>query len=132
MTEKDLIELDFTRVDETAQSSGAPNDFHYYTYDVGHFCLISPASIQLLCLLEEICKKYPLICRIPCGVFFLPGYSRRRIPKRSNACWKGSKPFPYGFCENDSGDCPAVGLSRKDFSSQAALFESLNLFSFMF
>jgi len=47
MTEKDLIELDFTRVDETAQSSGAPNDFHYYTYDVGSFCLISPASYEV-------------------------------------------------------------------------------------
>jgi hypothetical protein len=47
MTEKDLINLDFTRNDETAQSSGAPNDFHYYTYDVGGFCLISPASDEV-------------------------------------------------------------------------------------
>ena len=47
MTEKDLINLDFTRNDETAQSSGAPNDFHYYTYDVGSFCLISPASDEV-------------------------------------------------------------------------------------
>jgi hypothetical protein len=47
MTEKQLIELDFTRNDETAQSSGAPNDWHYYTYNVGSFCLISAASYEV-------------------------------------------------------------------------------------
>ena len=47
MTENELINLDFTRNNETAQSSGAPNDFHYYTYDVGSFCLISPASDEV-------------------------------------------------------------------------------------
>jgi len=47
MTEKDLINLDFTRVDETAENSGAPKDWHYYTYDVGSFCLISPASDEV-------------------------------------------------------------------------------------
>ena len=47
MTEKDLIELDFTRVDETAENSGAPKDWHYYTYDVGSFSLISPASNEV-------------------------------------------------------------------------------------
>jgi len=47
MTEKQLIELDFTRNDETAENSGAPNDFHYYTYDVGSFSLISPASDEV-------------------------------------------------------------------------------------
>ena len=47
MTEKDLINLDFTRVDETDENSGTPNDFDYYTYDVGHFCLISPASDEV-------------------------------------------------------------------------------------
>ena len=47
MTENELINLDFTRVDETAQSSGAPNDFHYYTYDVGSFCLISPSNDEV-------------------------------------------------------------------------------------
>jgi hypothetical protein len=47
MTEKQLIELDFTRNDETAQSSGAPNDWHYYTYNVGSFCLISSASDEV-------------------------------------------------------------------------------------
>ena len=47
MTEKQLIELDFTRNDETAENSGAPNDFHYYTYDVGNFSLISPASDEV-------------------------------------------------------------------------------------
>ena len=47
MTEKDLINLDFTRNNETAQSSGAPNDWHYYTYNVGSFCLISSASDEV-------------------------------------------------------------------------------------
>ena len=47
MTEKDLINLDFTRVDETAENSGAPKDWHYYTYDVGTFTLISPASDEV-------------------------------------------------------------------------------------
>jgi len=47
MTEKDLLDLDFTRVDETAESSGAPKDWHYYEYNVGHFCLISPASDEV-------------------------------------------------------------------------------------
>jgi len=47
MTEKDLINLDFTRVDETAENSGAPKDWHYYEYNVGHFCLISPASDEI-------------------------------------------------------------------------------------
>ena len=47
MTEKDLINLDFTRVDETAENSGAPKDWHYYTYDVGNFTLISPASDEV-------------------------------------------------------------------------------------
>ena len=47
MTEKDLINLDFTRVDETDENSVTPNDFHYYTYDVCHFCLISPASDEV-------------------------------------------------------------------------------------
>ena len=47
MTEKQLIELDFTRNDETAESSGAPNDWHYYTYDVGSFSLISPSSDEV-------------------------------------------------------------------------------------
>ena len=47
MTEKQLIELDFTRNDETAENSGSPNDWHYYTYDVGSFSLISPSSDEV-------------------------------------------------------------------------------------
>mgnify|MGYP003688516287 CR=1 FL=1 len=47
MTENDLINLDFTRNGETAESSGAPNDWHHYTYDIGSFCLISPASDEV-------------------------------------------------------------------------------------
>jgi len=47
MTENELINLDFTRNNETAENSGAPNDWHYYTYEVGSFCLISPASDEV-------------------------------------------------------------------------------------
>ena len=47
MREIDLINLDFTRNDETAEDSGAPNDFYYYTYDVGNLCLISPSSDEV-------------------------------------------------------------------------------------
>ena len=40
--EQDLIELGFERNDETAESSGYPNDWYYYTYDFkGGFSLIS-------------------------------------------------------------------------------------------
>jgi hypothetical protein len=47
MTEKDLIELDFTRVDETAESSGTSKDWHYYVYELGSFCLITAASYEV-------------------------------------------------------------------------------------
>jgi hypothetical protein len=47
MTEKQLIQLDFTRNDETTESSGAPNDWHYYTYDIGNFSLISPGNDEV-------------------------------------------------------------------------------------
>ena len=47
MSEEDLLDLDFTRVDETIESSGAKNDWHYYTYDVGSFSLISPSSDEV-------------------------------------------------------------------------------------
>ena len=47
MTENDLLQLDFTRVDETAENSGAPNDWHYYTYDIASFSLITPASDEV-------------------------------------------------------------------------------------
>ncbi len=41
MTEKDLLDLDFTKVvpDE--------NPYHYYTYDIGSLCLISQASDEV-------------------------------------------------------------------------------------
>ena len=48
MTETDLLQLDFTRVDETAESSGSPNDWHYYTYDIANFSLITPASDEVI------------------------------------------------------------------------------------
>ncbi len=41
MTEKDLINLDFTRNDET------DGDFYYYTYDIGSFCLISSSNDEV-------------------------------------------------------------------------------------
>ena len=48
MTEQDLIDLGFEKNIETAEDSGSPNDWHYYTYD---FCkglsLITQASDQV-------------------------------------------------------------------------------------
>lgn len=42
MTEQDLIKLGFDRVDVTAEESGYPRDWHYYTYDfTDHLYLIS-------------------------------------------------------------------------------------------
>ena len=42
--EKDLIELGFERQDNTPESSGAPDNWHYYTLDIGDLCLISDDS----------------------------------------------------------------------------------------
>lgn len=44
MSENDLIDLGFDRFDETAESSGAENDWYYYTLDLGGLTLISNAS----------------------------------------------------------------------------------------
>ena len=35
MTENDLIDLGFQRWDETAENSGSPNDWYYYSLDLG-------------------------------------------------------------------------------------------------
>lgn len=48
MTENDLLQLDFTRKDETAKDSGSPNDWYYYTYDVGNIGFITPASDEVV------------------------------------------------------------------------------------
>lgn len=47
MTEQDLIQLGFTREQETIESSGADTDWHYYTYDIGSLCLITPANTEV-------------------------------------------------------------------------------------
>ena len=51
MTEKDLIELGFKRNDETAENSGEPHDWYYYTFDMGDgwdkFCLITDSSDEV-------------------------------------------------------------------------------------
>jgi len=44
MNEQDLIDLGFERVDETAESSGSPQDWCYYNLDLGGLTLISNAS----------------------------------------------------------------------------------------
>lgn len=41
ITEQDLIDLGFKRKQETVESSGSKNDWHYYTLDVVDLCLIS-------------------------------------------------------------------------------------------
>jgi hypothetical protein len=45
--EKDLIELGFEREDETPESSGAPDNWYYYTLDIEDFCLISNANDEV-------------------------------------------------------------------------------------
>ena len=45
--EKDLIELGFERQDETPESSGAPDNWHYYTLDIEDFCLITNANDEV-------------------------------------------------------------------------------------
>ena len=41
LTEQDLIDLGFERKQETVESSGSKNDWHYYTIDIADMCLIS-------------------------------------------------------------------------------------------
>ena len=43
MTEKDLLDLDFTQVVDDAYGPS----YHYYTYDVGSLCLISQANDEV-------------------------------------------------------------------------------------
>ena len=45
--EKDLIELGFKRKDNTPESSGAPNNWHYYTLDIKDLCLITSDSDEI-------------------------------------------------------------------------------------
>ena len=47
MTEVDLINLGFTRINQTAEDSGTSNDWYYYQYELGSFCLISSASYEI-------------------------------------------------------------------------------------
>lgn len=42
--DQELIELGFQRQEETAENSGAPEDWYYYTLDVGDICLITDGS----------------------------------------------------------------------------------------
>jgi hypothetical protein len=47
MTEQDIIDAGFERVDVTAEESGT-NDFHYYDYNFcSTFSLITPASDEI-------------------------------------------------------------------------------------
>jgi len=41
MTEKDIIDLGFEIQHETAESSGAKEDWHYYILNIGDICLIT-------------------------------------------------------------------------------------------
>lgn len=44
MTENDLIDLGFERNDETKENSGSPNDWYYYSFDIGGLTFISNPS----------------------------------------------------------------------------------------
>lgn len=41
ITEEDLLKLGFQRQQETVESSGSKNDWHYYTLDIADICLIT-------------------------------------------------------------------------------------------
>ena len=41
MKEQKIIDLGFEMQHETAESSGADKDWHYYTMDIGDICLIT-------------------------------------------------------------------------------------------
>ena len=41
ITEQNLIELGFTKIDQTAEATGAKKDWYYYTLDIGDMCLIT-------------------------------------------------------------------------------------------
>lgn len=47
MKEEIFLELGFEKTIVTAEESGAPTDWHYYTLDVGDLCLISPSSDEI-------------------------------------------------------------------------------------
>jgi len=47
ITEKDLIEFGFERIDVSAEESGADADFYYYTIDIEDFCLMSRANDEV-------------------------------------------------------------------------------------
>jgi hypothetical protein len=47
MTEKDLLDLDFTRVNHTAEEWGGDTDWHCYEYEIGDICLLTPANDEI-------------------------------------------------------------------------------------
>ena len=44
MKEQDLVDLRFELRQETSESSGSSNDWHYYLLDIGDICFISNDS----------------------------------------------------------------------------------------
>jgi hypothetical protein len=47
MKEEIFIELGFEKIIETAENSGAENDWYYYTLDIGDLCLLTSASDEI-------------------------------------------------------------------------------------
>jgi len=47
MKEEIFLELNFIKVEETVESSGAENDWYYYTLDIGDICLITPSNDEI-------------------------------------------------------------------------------------
>jgi hypothetical protein len=41
ITEENLIELEFIKISQTAEATGAKKDWYYYTLDIGDMCLIT-------------------------------------------------------------------------------------------
>lgn len=47
MKEEIFLELGFEKTVVTAEESGAPTDWHYYTLDIGDLCLITSSSDEI-------------------------------------------------------------------------------------
>jgi len=48
MKENIFIELGFEKPIVTAEESGSPNDWHYYSLDIGNLCLLTSSSDEIV------------------------------------------------------------------------------------
>lgn len=48
MKEEIFLELGFEKTIVTAEESGSPNDWHYYSLDIGNLCLLTSSSDKIV------------------------------------------------------------------------------------